>query len=298
MSKREAISRYNLIINRIRKSPCTFSEISEFLQSQSDLQEYNFDISNRTFKRDLEDILSLYHIDIYFDFSGKVYRINDDEKPDVNRMLEAFDTFNALNVSNGYSQYVHFETRRPQGTEHFYGLLHAIKNSNKIKFTYQKFWEDQLSARKVDPYALKEFKGRWYVLAKDEKDNKIKTFGLDRIQDLEILKLKFKSPANFNAAILYQNCFGIINPEGGKPEKIILSFDPEQGKYIESFPLHSSQQTTIRNEKQFQFSLKVLITHDLVMELLSYGERVKVISPESLKKEITSHYEKALTYYE
>ena len=298
MSKREALSRCNLIVNRIRKSPATLKEIKEFLKKESEIQGYSFQVSSRTFKRDLEDIWSLYGIEIIYDFSKKIYQINSEDQPDLNnRMLEAFNTFNALNLSNGFSKYVHFENRKPQGTENFPRLLHAIKANKVISFTYQKFWTDELSSRKAAPYALKEFKGRWYVLAKDEKDDRIKTFGLDRISNLEISRKKFTYPTNFDITDLYRNSFGIINSIETEPEDIILSFDPEQGKYLKTFKLHSSQVNLIDTEKELQIHLKLYITFDFVMEILSYGAKVKVIAPDSLKEQLKSHYKSALSFY-
>ena len=98
MSKRESIARYNLIIKKLRKQPADFKQISTYLSLESELQEYNFNISKRTFLRDLDDIRSLYNIDIVYDFSRKVYFIDFEEQPELNeRILEAFDTFNALN---------------------------------------------------------------------------------------------------------------------------------------------------------------------------------------------------------
>ncbi|MCK4661528.1 MAG: hypothetical protein KAT68_01575 [Bacteroidales bacterium] len=101
MSKRETISRYNLIIKKLRKYPASFAEISDYLALESELQEYNFNVSKRTFQRDLEDIRSVYNINIQYDYSRKVYYIDFDQQPEVNeRILEAFDTFNALNPKN------------------------------------------------------------------------------------------------------------------------------------------------------------------------------------------------------
>ncbi len=51
MSKREYLSRYHLIIKKLRKSPATFEEILDFLKRESELQEYDFEISKRTFQR-------------------------------------------------------------------------------------------------------------------------------------------------------------------------------------------------------------------------------------------------------
>lgn len=298
MSKRESIARYNLIIKKLRKHPASFAEIADYLALESELQEYNFNVSKRTFQRDLEDIRSLYNIDIQFDFSRKVYFLDFDEQSDVNeRILEAFDTFNALNLSDRLSNNIHFEKRRPQGTENLYGLLHAIKNQLQIKFTYQKFWEDELTKRNVEPYALKEFRNRWYVLANDLKDNQVKSFALDRLTNLDITKRKFQFPNDFNINEHYKYCFGIISPNGHKPQEVILSFDPFQGKYIKSLPLHESQQILIDNEDELRVKLTLFVTHDFFMELLSYGENLKVIEPESLIKDIKYSLQETLKQY-
>ena len=300
MSKRESIARYSLIIKELRKCPASFAEISKHLASESEWQKYNFNVSKRTFQRDLEDIRSLYNIDIQFDFSRKVYFIDvADEQPDVNeRILEAFDIFNAFNLSDRLSNSIHFEKRRPQGTENLNGLLYAIKNHLQIKFTYHKFWEDEITNRIAEPYALKEFRNRWYVLANDLKDNHIKSFALDRLSDLDITKHPFQFPCDFNVNQHYKYCFGIISPNGHKPEDIELSFDPFQGKYIKSLPLHESQQILIDNEKELRIKLTLVITYDFFMELLSYGENLRVIKPESLINKMKSTFKKALKLYD
>ena len=298
MSKRESITRYSLIIKKLRKKPASFNEISEYLLLESELQEYNFNVSKRTFKRDLEDISSLYNIDIVYDFSRKVYFIDFDEQPEVNeRIFEAFDTFNALNISDRLSDYIHFEKRRPQGTENLYGLLHAIKNKVQICFKYHKFWEDDNSLRVVEPYALKEFKNRWYVLANDLKDNRVKSFALDRLSDLEITNKKFQLPNNFNTNEHFKFSFGIISPNGHEPQEVILSFDPFQGKYIKTLPLHESQEILKDNEQELLIKLSLYITHDFFMEVLSFGENVKVIQPESLISDLKNTNRKVLNLY-
>ena len=298
MSKREAISRYNLIIKKLRKFPASFREICDTLEMESELQSYNFCISKRTFQRDIQDIWSIYNIDIQYDKSKKVYYIDFDEKPEVSeRMLEAFDTFNALNISDRLSGYIHFENRRPKGTENLYGLLHAIRNHLQINFTYEKFWEDKSGERITEPYALKEFKNRWYILARDLQDKKVKSFALDRITDLAITKKKFSIDKVFDVNDYYRYCFGIIGPNSDLPEEIILSFDPFQGKYIKSLPLHESQQIIKDDDNELVIRLKLYLTRDFLMEVLSYGDTVKVIKPDSLINMVMSSLMNALNQY-
>lgn len=298
MSKRESIARYNLIIKKLRKHPSSFSEISDYLAFESDLQEYDFNVSKRTFQRDIVDIRSIYNIDIQYDYSRKVYFIDLDDQPDVNeRILEAFDTFNALNISERLSNYIHFEKRRPQGTENLYGLLHAIQNKVQIKFSYQKFWDDEITYRTAEPYALKEYRNRWYVLANDLKDKKVKSFALDRLSELEITRKKFQLHNDFNVNEHFKYCFGIIGPNEQKPQEVILSFDPFQGKYIKTLPLHESQVILKDNEDELLIKLTLFVTHDFFMEILSFGDNVKVIQPESLIAEVKKAYENALKLY-
>lgn len=305
MSKRGYISRYLLILKKLKTKPfSSFDELQDYfenqlgyLQMQDDLLNIGF--SKRTFQRDIKEIRNIFGIDIGYSKSQKGYFISQNEMENMNfqRMIEAFDIFNSLNLAQDLKPFIHLEKRRPQGTENLYGLLHAIKNNLQIVFSYQKFWEEKSNIRTVEPYALKEFKNRWYIVAKDINDKEIKTFALDRLKNLDITKKTFDYPNAFDIDEDYYFSFGIISPKGMKPEEIILSFDPEQGKYIKSLPLHTTQEILIDNEKELQVKLKLFITFDFIMELLSFADNVKVIKPKKLINEIKQGHERALNLY-
>lgn len=300
MSKHETLLRHQKIIGKLKiNKEVTFEEMSDYLKNQSDLLEYDLVISQRTFQRDLIEIRSLYNVDIQFDRSRKVYFIEEDENPDLNnRMMEAFDFISAVKMSEDLTQFIYFEKRKPQGTHHFYGLLHAVRNRLIIELTHQTFEYDEPTKRMVEPYGLKESKGRWYLLAKEVGKDRVKTFGLDRIVDFEITRRHFAPPENYNANEAFKYCLGVINFEDAEPQEIILSFDPHQGKYMKSFPIHESQAILIDNDEEIRISLFLDITYDLVTEILSHAERVKVISPKRLIKEVQQRHEKAFNQYQ
>lgn len=305
MSKRGYISRYLLILKKLKVKPySTYDELQSYIENQFDylqMQDDNLQIgfSKRTLQRDIKEIRNVFGIDIEYSKSQKGYFISQNENENMNfqRMMEAFDMFNSLNLAQDLTPFIHLEKRRPQGTENLYGLLHAIKNRLQIKFTYQKFWEEELSQRLVEPYALKEFKNRWYIMAKDSKDNNIKSFALDRLTSLEITNLSYQYPDNYSIEQSYRYCFGIISPNDEEPQDIILSFDPFQGKYIKTLPLHETQQVLVDNDVEMKIKLKLHLTHDLVMELLSFGDNMKVIEPKSLADQIKQAHEKAYRQY-
>ena len=305
MSKRGYISRYLLILKKLKVKPySTYEELQTYIENQFDylqMQDDNLQIgfSKRTLQRDIKEIRNVFGIDIEYSKSQKGYFISQNENENMNfqRMMEAFEMFNSLNLAQDLTPFIHLEKRRPQGTENLYGLLHAIKNRLQIKFTYQKFWEEELSQRLVEPYALKEFKNRWYIMAKDSKDNNIKSFALDRLTNLEITNLNYQYPDNYSIEQSYRYCFGIISPNVEEPQDIILSFDPFQGKYIKTLPLHDTQQVLVDNDEEIKIKLKLCLTHDLVMELLSFGDNMKVIEPKSLADQIKQAHKKAYRQY-
>lgn len=305
MSKRGYISRYLLILKKLKVKPySTYEELQAYIEDQFDylqMQDDNLQIgfSKRTLQRDIKEIRNVFGIDIEYSKSQKGYFISQNENENMNfqRMMEAFDMFNSLNLAQDLTPFIHLEKLRPQGTENLYGLLHAIKNRLQIKFNYQKFWEEELSQRFVEPYALKEFKNRWYIMAKDSKDNNIKSFALDRLTNLEITNQTYQYPDNYSIEQSYRYCFGIISPNDEEPQDIILSFDPFQGKYIKTLPLHDTQQVLVDNDEEMKIKLKLCLTHDLVMELLSFGDNMKVIEPKSLADQIKQAHEKAYRQY-
>lgn len=306
MSKRGYISRYLLILKKLRASPyCSYGDLElyiadqlDFLQLQDD--RLNIGFSKRTFQRDIREIRNVFGIDIEYSSGRKGYYISQSESENMNfqRMMESFDLFSSLNIAKDLSSIIQLEKRKPQGTENIYGILHAIKNRFQVRFSYHKFWEEESSQRQVDPYALKEFKDRWYIVVNDCNDNSVKSFALDRISNLEILKTKFKYPEKFSVDDYYRYCFGIIGPGNDLPQNIILSFTPFQGKYIKTLPLHQSQEILVDDDNELRVQLRLHITHDLVMELLSYGDNLKVLEPKELAIQMKKAHENAAKQYE
>jgi predicted DNA-binding transcriptional regulator YafY len=299
MSKREILMRQSAIINKLKKAPATLKEIEAELAYQSELHGYHLKVSKKTFERDIKDILSLYQTNIEYNFSTKKYAIIDQDDENLSdRILDAFDTLNALNSSVGYSNYLDLEKRKATGSQSFHGILHAIKNRQQLEINYQSYWYTKVSDKKVEPYLLKEFKNRWYLIAKDIDKNEIRTYGLDRINEISISKKKFTYPPSFVPKNYFKDSFGIIRKEENKEvENVVLLFNDIQGKYIKSLPFHSSQEVLTDNENGLTIKLKIYVTFDFEMELLSYGFNVQVLEPATLRESIKEKLKAALAVY-
>lgn len=296
MSRREGIQRHRFIIHQLSKKPSSYEEIQDFLELQESLSEDKLTCSQRTLQRDIRDILTDYHIVIKNDRTRNLYYIAEDGREEHSeRLMETFDLYNAMRIGNNFGDHLLFENRKALGTGHMNALLHAIRNSRQVEFTYEKFYDGSVTRRTVKPLAIKEARNRWYLIGEDRGD--VKNFGLDRMSALEILQKKFKPVEGFDVHEEFKHHFGIINGTGEQPQKIVLSFTPTEGRYINSLPLHQSQQEVLRNKKEHRFEYFLVPTYDFKMELLSYGNTVKVLEPESLKKDIIDQLELALAVY-
>ena len=209
-------------------------------------------------------------------------------------MIDVFSIHHALQEGNKLSPSVFLEKRKSLGTEHIYGIIHAIQNLCLLQFTHQKHWEDFSTQREVKPIAIKESQQRWYLVALDKKNNVVKTFGLDRISNLKITDTKFK-PVAYNVEKEFQHAFGVETYEAA--EKVVLEFSKQQGNYIKTFPLHKSQRIVKETEDAVSIEIFIHTTNDIKMELLKYGSNVKVIAPISLQNDIKNRISEMSNLY-
>ena len=168
-----------------------------------------------------------------------------------------------------------------------------------MEFTYVKFNNSTSHTRRVMPYALKEGRGRWYLLAIEIGENvrhagEIKSWGLDRIRDLNITKNRFSRNPAIDPEKEFKDVVGVYSNNDLPVEEVILTFSPKGGRYNEAFPLHESQETLVDDGKEFRIRLKVKITYDFKQEMLSQSDDLVVIAPEHLRKELCEVYKKAL----
>ena len=287
MSKLIYFKRYLYVIDRLRSRPSTFNELQDYVlrKLEKDDIDTSFEYAIRTFERDKKDIATLFGIDIHYDRKDKTYVIDESEIEDqsVTRMIEAFSIHHALQDGNKLSPSVFLERRKSLGTEHIHGIIHAIQNRFILQFTHQKHWEDFSTEREVKPIAIKESQQRWYLVALDKKDEKVKTFGMDRITHLKVMDTKFK-PIAYNVEKEFKHALGVETYEPA--EKVVLEFSKKQGNYIKTFPLHESQRILEETKNTVLLEIFIHTTNDIQMELLKYGSDVKVLSPISLQNEI------------
>jgi predicted DNA-binding transcriptional regulator YafY len=192
---------------------------------------------------------------------------------------------------------VRFETMPyTRGSQYLKPIYQAMRQRYRITFIYRKFSDEAPSQRVLEPYLLKEYRNRWYVIGKEKNVEKIRSFGLDRIEELTRTDEMFGRDANFDPDQYFRHAIGIT--QGGlTPERIVLSFSPFQGKYLMTQPLHHSQEIIRNDDQEFRIAITVLTSFELFQLILGYGPEVNVLEPESLRLKVAQMLELTVGKY-
>jgi len=294
MKKAFHIQRYLFIIRFVKNHPyCSKKEIIEYIVTQFSERgnKQNIGLSERNISRDFEEIRNTFGLSIDYNYLNKGYSIpvNEQQDPLVDQLMENIDLLH-IGIDGGLPEFVQPEKRCSRGTEHLLPLKNAITNNKNVQFKYKKFYPNVIESKSVQPYMLKESRGRWYLLGLDQNKNP-KAYGLDRINELEVQDKTFRKNIQIDWNEMYKYSFAMFTDQ--PVENVVLSFDQLDGNYIEAMPIHTSQ-TITRQEERVIVKLKIRITLDFIMELMSRSWSVEVIAPLSLRRELHKIFKEAM----
>lgn len=300
MSKDRFFKRYHYIINTIKRKRINAVDLTkDILEHMDDLESY----STRTLSRDIKEIQSIFGIEICFDRKANHYIVKSDDVLDDDvekqKLLEAFQFVELASMAKDYSDILLFEQRKLVGFEFIPVILEAIKNLKILSFNYFKFDTQTHSQRVVKPLALREHNSRWYLMAEEvnHETSIIKTFGLDRILNLEITNQPFIYPNNFSVKNHFEHIYGVGVGLSDQIETVELKFDTVSAKYAETLPIHASQLKIKQDKNYVIYQYKLFINHELVREIIKIGKGVEVLKPISLKQQVIKTLKDTLTIY-
>lgn len=183
-------------------------------------------------------------------------------------------------------------------------LGQALRQQRQVKIEYQPFWAEEPRTYRLHPLMLKENRNRWYLLAREDENGRpkdtIKSFGLERLKAKpQVLTAKAEVMKDFDPKTFFNNAIGITIPDR-PPLTIQLDVTDQQAPYFESKPLHHTQVHKGKSQTPGyqRFELKVVPNYELYANLLSLGERVHVVGPHEVRKEVAERIRAAARLYE
>ena len=262
-------------------------------------------LPKRTFADCLRAIEETFDIDISSDArNGYRYRIVQRDWLENDRvkdwLLSAFAVNGLLQDSRGLRERVMFEDI-PSGNDYLLEVLKAMRENRVLAVTYQDYFDKEPRDILLEPYCVRVFRQRWYVVGVMENKPKgkepteltnqgrIRRYALDRIVTLGQTDATFKMPRGFSVDDYFTNAFGIIvEPEEYDVETIRMKVYNinHRREYLRSLPLHHSQRETEQAEDYSIFELRLAPTYDFIQAVLAMGNEVEVLAPEYVRREI------------
>jgi len=192
---------------------------------------------------------------------------------------------------NETSAFIGFETAYSSiGNQWLPLLLTAIQEKKTCNFTYASFKSGIAKERNVLPVYLKEYRNRWYLISFDLEKSDWITYALERMDGLVVNEAQHLLKEAFNPSSFFAETIGITT-EKKAAERIALRVNDIASKYIESQPLHSSQEKIGTN----QFVLTVQINEELIRTLLGFMGELQIISPAHLVQTWNERIQKQLS---
>ncbi len=254
----------------------------------------------RTFHVHRNAIEELFGVEIKCDASTYEYYVSSPEtlRNDKTRqwLLNSFTLSNMIEAGHNMKDRIIFEDI-PKGTEYIQTVIEAMQQNKELMIDYQPFNGNRVTLY-IQPYAMKVYHQRWYIVGYLKNQEGIRNIALDRTLNMELTTETFRYPSDFDAEEYYSNTVGIFVNDKIKPKKVIVRAYGIHVEYMRSLPLHHTQEEIEGKHKQYSdFQYCLCITPELISQLLAMGEKIEVLEPVELRKEIKNRLLNSLSHY-
>ena len=294
---KELINRYVWIVDTLnRYGHLSREELNDLWMKRPDSD--GNPMPARTFYHYRRAIEENFHLDIQCDKSGRYYidqGENGSNPQMTNWLLESYSVNNAIKDSAIPSDRVSVE-EVPSAREYLPIVLAAIGDRHKITFTYAGF-SKSLPEKDIRflPCFVKRYKQRWYMIGIRERSGDVRTYALDRVKAMQPLNEQFEMP-DLSPSTFFENLIGITSSKADVRNVRIMT-TPTQAKYFRALPFHHTQQEALHDNYSI-FSYRLKLNYELVHELLSFGDSLKVLAPKELQIMITQQLRQSLALYD
>lgn len=292
-------NRYIWLLNTLlQHGRLTFDEISKRWQNSCLGDGKPFAL--RTFHEHRNAIAELFGVEVKCDASTYEYYISSSEtlRNDRTRqwLLNSFTLSNMIEAGRNMKDRILFEDI-PKGTEYIQTIIEAMQQNKELRIDYQPF-HGRRAMLHIQPYAMKVYHQRWYIVGFLKEQEGIRNIALDRVLEMELTTVTFRYPDDFDAEEYYSNTVGIFVNDQLKPRKVLVRAFGIHVEYMRTLPLHHTQKEIECKPQQYSdFQYCLCLTPELTSQLLAMGEKIEVLEPVELREEIKKRLLNTLSRY-
>lgn len=187
----------------------------------------------------------------------------------------------------------------PSGQIYLAPVIAAMTNMVEIEITYEKYGKGEPELLHVQPYAIKEFQSRWYVIGWCHERKAMRLYGLDRIHSLEATERKFTMPEDFSVDELFYRSFGpYLTSSEEKVETITFKASKREAYFFKDLPIHHTQKIVSEDPEGTVFEICLVPNESFYMEICRYGSRLEVLGPENVRAKVADEFSRSMSKYQ
>lgn len=294
MKAQDLFKEYVWLVNTIsRAGRITLRELNErWLDTE---MSEGIELSRTTFNRHRAAVEDIFGILIDCDSQYRYYIGNPEVLRDEtvqNWMLSTMTVSNIVSEARGLHDRILLEHIPSEG-EHLRMVVEAMRRSVRITVGYRRYGSQNEAEWTVDPYCIKLFRRRWYLLGKFP-DGGFIMLSFDRITYLSLTDESFILADDFDAQTWFSNYFGVMVSGDTPVERIVLRAYGNERYALRDLPLHHSQKMLEEGKDHVDFEVRLHPTSDFLAQILSRGRWVKIISPDNIAQEIKRQHLEAI----
>ena len=319
MAQFDRVYKYKALFNRKRT-----------VTKQAILDE--FEISEATFKRDLDKMRDFYNYDIVYDRFENVYKLqNEDQAYELPGLVFTQKELLALlTIQNMITELepgllgpklqplqermadllssegldsesltkrvraVHAGKRKLE-LKCFQSLAQATLERKKVRVQHYNRQRDETTERDISPQQLVHYRDNWYVDAWCHLRNKLQSFSVDAITNCDILEEAAKEVSQKDIKVIMQSGYGIFGGEANHWAK--LKFSAIRARWVQAEEWHPEQKGTVNKDGTYTLEFPYSDERELLGDILRFGAEVKVLAPPALQQKLSNELTKALNQY-
>ena len=310
MTAHSIFKEYIWLANTIRRAEkITFAELSSRWSRTT--MSGGQKMSRTTFNRHKDAIEDLFGINIDCDIKNgyKYYISNKSVMHDnslQNWMLNTMAMHNIIAESMSLQNRIALESSSSADEELLAQMTEAMKRQVCVKVTYKRYGTNESKIHIFEPYCIRFFMLRWYVLghfhreATEEKPESdfFATFSFDRIENIELTDNEFRIDPSFSIEEYFKDYFGMLTDNSISLERVIIQVYGNERYYLRDLPLHHSQRLIKQAENYDEIHLRLRPTPDFCRQLMMYGGNIRVTAPAWLAQKIKDMHKEAIKMYD
>jgi predicted DNA-binding transcriptional regulator YafY len=184
---------------------------------------------------------------------------------------------------------------RPVPDKNFEIVAAALLGRQRLHINYYSRVRDDVSEREVSPQLLIHYRGNWYLGAWCHKQNAMRSFSMDAIQQALVLSKTSKAIAKKELDSFIGQGYGIF--AGNKVQWAKLRFSAERARWVSRELWHPQQKATKNKDGSLILEVPFTDLRELTMDILRQGRHVEVIKPLKLKNEVVRELKLSLKTY-